>query len=918
MVFPATPVGLKVELDFSGDWSIPTDISTFVYGRDPVEITRGRTAEGGTIADPSALRLTLDNRDGRFSPRNPNGAYYGNIGRNTPIRVSVTGGNVRATSTRFTVGSFSTNDSVATSFLTDIDLRYDMRPTAWKFEPGTAKTLMTKDSGATNRTYFWELSNDGLLRLFWWPTGTGSALSATSTAALPYPFTGRKAVRVTLDVNNGAGGWTVTFYYSDTISGTWTQLGSPVTGVGVTTLFDSNAPTSVNCTFGSEVYAAQVRNGIGGSIVLNPDFTIVADGATVFSDSTGASWSGGSGASATSRRRRFYGEVSSWPQRWDLSGRDIYVQVEATGILRRLGQGASGLRSTLYRGVTALGSSLIAYWPTEDGETSVSIASAIDGAKPMKVGGTPDYGAFSDFAASAPIPTLNGSNWFGEVQPYTNTDQFQVRFLLAVPAAGTTNGAIICSIHTTGTAQSWDLVYGTGGTLTLNGYDADRTLQITTGAAAYAVNGKRLQVSIELVESGANVTYNLKTLQDDGTNGLFLTASLASFSVNRVARIYINPQGTLTDTAIGHVYAQSTTTNLFDLADQLQAFNGETAGTRIIRLCDEEGVTAHCLGDPADSEAMGPQPTAATLLELCRAAAEVDLGQLGETRFDFGIQYRTRVALLNSTPTLSLAYHSAHLSGLEPVDDDQATRNDITVSRDGGSSFRAQQLTGTLNVQDPVAGVGRYQDSPSVNAFSDPQLKHLAGWRLRQGTVDEARYPTIVVDLARTPFIASATLAGSVMDVDAGDGIAITGPPTWLPPDDISQLVRGMRETMSNFTHTVEFNGEPASGLSVGIYGDGTSAYSSRYSSDASTLASSATSSATSLSVATATGPLWTTVAGEFPFDIIVAGERMTVTAISGATSPQTFTVTRSVNGIVKAQSSGAALDLFTPSYYSL
>ena len=59
--------------------------------------------------------------------------------------------------------------------------------------------------------------------------------------------------------------------------------------------------------------------------------------------------------------------------------------------------------------------------------------------------------------------------------------------------------------------------------------------------------------------------------------------------------------------------------------------------------------------------------------------------------------------------------------------------------------------------------------------------------------------------------------------------------------------------------------------------------------------------------------PLWTTSAGDFPFDINIGGEQITVTNITGASSPQTFTVTRSVNGVVKAQSSGADVRLFFP-----
>jgi hypothetical protein len=68
----------------------------------------------------------------------------------------------------------------------------------------------------------------------------------------------------------------------------------------------------------------------------------------------------------------------------------------------------------------------------------------------------------------------------------------------------------------------------------------------------------------------------------------------------------------------------------------------------------------------------------------------------------------------------------------------------------------------------------------------------------------------------------------------------------------------------------------------------------------------------------TSTSPLWTTAAGDFPFDINVGGERMTVTNITGGSSPQTFTVTRSVNGVVKAQTSGTDVRLFQPAILSL
>ena len=44
-----------------------------------------------------------------------------------------------------------------------------------------------------------------------------------------------------------------------------------------------------------------------------------------------------------------------------------------------------------------------------------------------------------------------------------------------------------------------------------------------------------------------------------------------------------------------------------------------------------------------------------------------------------------------------------------------------------------------------------------------------------------------------------------------------------------------------------------------------------------------------------------------------IAGEQITVTSISGSSSPQTFTITSSVNGVVKAHTAGAAVRLFIP-----
>jgi hypothetical protein len=53
----------------------------------------------------------------------------------------------------------------------------------------------------------------------------------------------------------------------------------------------------------------------------------------------------------------------------------------------------------------------------------------------------------------------------------------------------------------------------------------------------------------------------------------------------------------------------------------------------------------------------------------------------------------------------------------------------------------------------------------------------------------------------------------------------------------------------------------------------------------------------------------------DFPFDIRTGGEVMRVTACTGTTTSQTFTVTRSINGVRKSHASGQDLSLANPVY---
>lgn len=81
----SAPVDVTVELYLGGSW---TDITSYVRLNPGLDITYGIQNESG-VSDPASCTLVVNNRDGRFSPRNTSGAYYGDLKRNTPLRVTV-------------------------------------------------------------------------------------------------------------------------------------------------------------------------------------------------------------------------------------------------------------------------------------------------------------------------------------------------------------------------------------------------------------------------------------------------------------------------------------------------------------------------------------------------------------------------------------------------------------------------------------------------------------------------------------------------------------------------------------------------------------------------------------------------------------------------------------------------------------
>lgn len=96
LLLVVAPMARTVELYIDGAWTDVTAAPGYVLADDPITVTRGRDSRS-IQTSPGSCTLTLFDRDqdGRWSNRVPTSAYWGKLGRNTPIRISVDG-DVRA------------------------------------------------------------------------------------------------------------------------------------------------------------------------------------------------------------------------------------------------------------------------------------------------------------------------------------------------------------------------------------------------------------------------------------------------------------------------------------------------------------------------------------------------------------------------------------------------------------------------------------------------------------------------------------------------------------------------------------------------------------------------------------------------------------------------------------------------------
>lgn len=329
-------------------------------------------------------------------------------------------------------------------------------------------------------------------------------------------------------------------------------------------------------------------------------------------------------------RVRFHGEVPEWTPKADPS---LHTPIQAAGVLRRMNSGSDEpLRSVLYRTMLQEGNiqKPVAYWPCEEESTAKKLYSAVGKSKPIRITTAVKPASYSDFKASAPIPTLNNVQIYADVAPHTGNTVMTAMCLVHLPDNGVAaNDTPLMVCNTTGSARYWRVRVNTNRTLNIQVAAPDSSVITTTGDTGFTLVSGGAIVLLELTTSGSNVNWKLKVLNLGRTAAQVGSGTVSSRSYNRINRMTFDSNNNLEDTAVGHIALFTGVVDDSVLLDALNAHKGETAGRRIERLCVEEGVAFIPFGDLDDSMRMGPQGMK-SLIDLLAECADADAGLLYE------------------------------------------------------------------------------------------------------------------------------------------------------------------------------------------------------------------------------------------------------------------------------------------------
>lgn len=920
ITFPREPV---IEFFLNGWKEVTTDVR-----QDPgITITRGRKDESSKLS-PAKCTFTLDDGpdhgNGDYNPHNPLGQWYRYLKRNIPVRVSLkagfddfnrtvvsgwgtspSDGNYTDLSSGTTAGSVSggqgihditTTSSYRTSYLDDINVK------------GVRLTTDVTINGISNVTGGNLEPANLILR----------GQSSSTYYMLRIVITASETVEIRLMSGD-----------SQTLDGPYTISGLTYSGQTLRVSFQADANT-----FRGKVWNASSLEPLTWNLAYS------------HGDVFNAGWLGIRSGVATGNTNtkpisyrydnviinidRFTGETSKLVPLTEVDHSNQRTQVECAGILRRLSQGKKPLHSAARRYLTSGTVTLTDYWPLEEevDETAKAL-NVVEGIPGKFVPGFDaagiKWGVRNPLVSTKfAIELSRGAQLDFKFRNGSLTNSWTVAWFQRVSEASSSfifNAVSSNDItFTINSAGIWDLKRNSGAPVTLFSGTLDRwgeeDLWRLVGVSCVDLGGGQVRYEFAIDEFG---------------NGVWMVLASTTQSVSYTKPIGFNIASGVTfntPSAYSHIAVFSEILgggfNLFSSFDRkMYGDRGEFAGDRFNRLCDEEGISRGMVGYPTLTRTMGPQAPL-TLLELLHECVIADHGSMFDFRGDIAIGMRTSRSVVGSVgrPSIvTLNYLNNEIAPtFGPTTDDQKTVNDVTAKRPGGGQYQHIQTTGSMNINDPgtdINGVGRVDTTQDFNLQHDGLLIDAASWTVHLGTVDEPRFPTIPVNMAASSVKANTSLTYQLLDADIDDVLTATNLQERKIYDSVRQVIRGYSEKFDTaYLHEIEFNCTPASPYDSAVLDNADA----RQDSDTSTLNTQFIAGTnTSMSVASTGGTLWTTSAGDFPFNIKIEGCVLTVTNITGSSSPQTFTITQTpVNGVSKTLLVGDKIKLADPIYLTL
>jgi hypothetical protein len=497
------------------------------------------------------------------------------------------------------------------------------------------------------------------------------------------------------------------------------------------------------------------------------------------------------------------------------------VRVVSSGVLRRLTQGAVA-KSALFRTITGQNSPApVAYWPLEsEGRLASLLSSWVDPAMNATV--TPDLEPGGTDGPVGSAGALSYTTDFSvgttdalfRVSPYSSSGTTiitaHVRHPLADAPADT-----VQVYGTFGWDVSGDLDYSQvvvdekfdwyGGT----GFEATEARFLSgigniMTAAVDIGDGEWHELQVRITQDGSDIDYEFWV---DGTQHDTMTRSSLTYGNVELLRSF----GGLNLDGSGMVLDTSATVELCHLSvhtddgagqfyDAMQAYVGEEAHTRFLRVCAEEGIVV--ASSATESVQVGPQPVADVVAVLQDAEA-VDHGMLVEGLATWGLEYIALSQRYNRDAELTVDLSTYRTTAgtqadvLTPIRDDARIRNEWTISRVDGSSS-------TYRDEANIAKRGRYDDDATVNVYDDAAAADEARWRVHEGTFDGLRYASVPLDLG-----ANVALLSDWLDLDLTARIDRTNALAEHPTDPATLVIEGYAELIRHRGWEAALNAEP-------------------------------------------------------------------------------------------------------------